>query len=271
MDIIAFSTELERQMRENLNLVIKSAGSASVPSLTARRLAVIAGSINELRDFVYRYKFSDVEQEIKFFKEIKPVFLSQYLYQKKVYQISLCEQFMAKDERLKYYHSVLKSMLRYAKRHHEFYLYCMAGETKNDALFFARLKKESDPMRDQLFTTARDGQLATLLSHNLINDHINEAIRGLNSEFMQPSALTWTGKKSELVELLFALHATGSFNNADAEVKQIAMTFEHVFHVDLGNQYDYLQKMRGRKTGQVAFLEKMRTKLLQRLDQLDQD
>ena len=39
--------------------------------------------------------------------------------------------------------------------------------------------------------------------------------------------LTWTGSKVALIELIYALHTEGVFNNGAADLKNIAEYFEH--------------------------------------------
>ncbi len=275
MDIISYSANLEKQMRERLDELNKSATltSSTSPdpiSLSARRLSVITEIVDELREFVYGYKFVSGDEEIKFFKEIKPVFASQYLFQKDVYSISLVDSFMNSKEKRRYYNSILSDLLDYAKRHRDFYLYCMTGEKSKDELYFKRAKKSTDPMKDRLFTTDRDGDLAAILSHLLIKDYLHDLIANLKGSHSPKSNLTWTGKKLELVELVFALHATGSVNDNDVGVKQIAQAFEKLFNVNLGNYHDYFQVIRNRKKTKLVFIEAMKSKLQLRFDEMDE-
>jgi hypothetical protein len=47
--------------------------------------------------------------------------------------------------------------------------------------------------------------------------------------------LTWTGNKTDLIELIYALDMEGSFNDGKVPLTQIAAYFERVFNIDLGN------------------------------------
>ena len=47
------------------------------------------GKLNELRDKFIGYKFTSQEEEICFFKEMKPLILSRLLYFNKIYTIEL--------------------------------------------------------------------------------------------------------------------------------------------------------------------------------------
>lgn len=275
MDIINYSANLEKHMRQQLAELEQSPALSSLRttdpiSLYARRLSAIAEIIDELRDFVYEYEFTSPDEEIKFFKEIKPVFASQYLFHKEAYSISLVDSFMSVKEKQKYYYSILADLLTHANRHRDFYLYCMTGDNSKDELYFKRARKSTDPMKDRLFTTDRDQDLAVILSHVLIKDHVNRLITNLKGNKSTKSGLIWTGKKLDLVELVFAIHASGSVNDARTGVKPLAEAFQHLFNIDLGNYHDYFQSIRSRKKARLTYLETMKAKLQSRLDELDE-
>lgn len=91
-------------------------------------------------------------------------------------------------------------------------------------------------------------------------------IRG--TDFQSP--MTWTGNKSDLVELIFAIQAAGSVNQGQVQIKQLAEVFEKIFNIKLGNYYDYLQNFRMRKSNQTIYLDDLRNKLVKKLEKLEE-
>jgi hypothetical protein len=271
MEILTFSKEVENQMSEKLKSLHSQSDASGISKegIAAKSLSIIGDAVSALRQFVYEYKFKAIDEEIKFFKEVKPVFVSQYLFHKELHSISLVDPYMDKEEKKKYFYSRLKRVLRHTRRQATFHQYTFSGDTSKDEIYYTRTRMRPQPMRDSLFSTERSETLAVILSHALIREYLTTAIQKLDSYSVYQSKLNWTGRKTDLVELLFALHSTGSFNNGNAEVKEIALVFEHAFNIHLGNHYDYLQKMRTRKSGQIAFIEKLKTSLRTRLDTLD--
>jgi hypothetical protein len=83
------------------------------------------------------------------------------------------------------------------------------------------------------------------------------------------SSLSWTGSKTDLIELIYALQAAGVFNKKEVEVKQIATLFENMFNVTLGNYYRVFQDIRLRKTGQTNFMNQLRDSLLNRIKEAE--
>jgi hypothetical protein len=59
--------------------------------------------------------------------------------------------------------------------------------------------------------------------------------------------LKWTASKASLIELLYALQTSGSFNNGSIDLKSLATSLENLFDIDLGNYYRVFQEIRIRK------------------------
>jgi hypothetical protein len=76
--------------------------------------------------------------------------------------------------------------------------------------------------------------------------------------------LKWTAKKTDLIELLYALEAAGCFNSGRASLNQIAVYFENVFNTDLSHFPRDFYEMRIR-LDQMPFIDKLRSLLKQRM------
>lgn len=85
----------------------------------------------------------------------------------------------------------------------------------------------------------------------------------------QTTSLSWTDSKVALVELIYALHEAGVFNNGKSDIKQIVGCFEEQFSVDLGNYARVFSEIRIRKSGQTNFLDHLRERLSQFIKNLD--
>jgi Asp-tRNA(Asn)/Glu-tRNA(Gln) amidotransferase C subunit len=81
---------------------------------------------------------------------------------------------------------------------------------------------------------------------------------------------TWTGSKVALIELLYALHTEGVFNNGTSDLKDIAEYFENVFNIDLGQYHRAFLEIRMRKSDQTKFLNALKEKLVKRMENTDE-
>ncbi len=80
----------------------------------------------------------------------------------------------------------------------------------------------------------------------------------------------WTGSKVALVELIYALHAEGVFNNGSSDLKDVAEFFEHTLNVDLGQFHRTFLEIRMRKSDRTKFLNSLRDSVLKRMDEADE-
>jgi len=263
-DIISFSSELETRMKEKLKDVNVTKDDVTVIAWT---LDFLRNLLDELKVFTISYKFKSEDEEIKFFKEIKPLFYSQFLFYKDVFQLKLLMSFKDESARKSIYLAVLQRLEEFANQHVEFYEYCFGNCSHLDEEYFVRKHQVQADNLDQRFSTGFDIMLANILSHELLRGYVFDLLISHSNE--QGSNLKWTGAKVDLIELLYALHATEVFNKGTADLKTIATFFENAFKVDLGNYYRVFLEIRQRKKGQTNFVDLMKSRLSVRLEEKD--
>ena len=88
--------------------------------------------------------------------------------------------------------------------------------------------------------------------------------------FQQRSKLFWTGNKTDLIELIYALQSSGAINSGSSDIKDIAIMCEQMFNINLGDYYRTFLEIRLRKINQTKFIDKLRDALLQKMDELDE-
>src|SRR5258708_38252445 len=135
IDIITFSDQLQNRMKKGLD----DLKSVQDEQLRARKaLTFIKEIIGELRTFTCAYVFRNEDEEIRFFKEVKPVFLSQFYYYKKLFTIELFGSFNDVRGRQNNYYKTLQKLENYVKKNKEFYEYSMTNATFLDQVYFMR-------------------------------------------------------------------------------------------------------------------------------------
>lgn len=266
MDILTYSKQLESRMREQLEEF--NADQDEILKV-GHALTFIREIIAELKQFASTYKFTSESEEIKFFKEIKPVFLSQFFYYKKVFALRLFDSFKDAKTRQANYYKILQQLERFVQKNLEFYEYCMTNTTYLDKHYFTRNKQTHKSIdRDEKFSTGYDTKLAKVLANELLKKYILDLLKKSQTDRSSDiySALIWTGSKTDLIELIYALHSVDVFNNGTANIKVIASAFEDVFNISLGDYYRTFQDMRIRKRSQTPFLDTLRGSFTNRLN-----
>ena len=246
-------------------------------------ITVILKSINELKKAATKTNFKSKSEEIQFFKEVKPLFTSKLIYFNLVYRIEMKKPNGGNKILKKYYNNELLKLKAFFDNELEFYQYFRSGSTYLDYKYFLRgefdIKLALDSYyfeSDMSFATSHDFKVATILANDLIELYLENQLLMLenneNSEKSQrkPNVkLTWTGSKVALIELIYALHTEGVFNNGAADLKDIAEYFEHTFEIDLGQYRRVFLEIRARKSDRTKFLTTLNDSLQKRMENSD--
>jgi hypothetical protein len=184
----------------------------------------------------------------------------------------------------KYYNNELQILKNFFDSELEFYQYYRSGNIYLDYKYFLRgkfdIKLTLDPYyfeTDTTFATSHDFKVATILANDLIELYIeNQLIKLENKENTEKSQrqpnvkMTWNSSKVALVELMYALHTEGVFNNGAADLKEIAEYFEHIFEIDLGQYRRVFLEIRARKSDKTKFITMLNEHLLKRMENSDE-
>jgi hypothetical protein len=264
------SDQLQEALKQQLEVI--SLENADPIAIASKSLLVIKVCLIELKEFARDYQFSNMTEEIGFFKEIKPIFMSQYYYHEKILSIKLNEPIDGHEEKLRYFYQELKLIQDFKNENCEFHKYCLTNSTHLDDRYFSREGyHNTNPNEDERFSTGCDNTLALLLANQMLRDYLQSAIKKVSSESEDEKILlTWTGPKTYLIELVYALQSAETFNNGKADIKQIASAFEKIFNISLGNYYRVFQEIQQRKKGKSYFLDQLMAKFIQRVNEFDQ-
>ena len=281
MDLKEFTSDLYEEMDKRLS-EINSSESNIIQRLKLSSSAILQFLLR-LKEFVTTYKFIDKTDEINFFKNIKPKFLSKLIYYRNAFEIQSRLPFGAATNRKKFLLKELNKISQYQKDNKEFISYYRADSVVFDDVYFIRNEPDSwlilnfDSYETDLnFTTFYDLKISKIIAFELLSEFIKAAISKtevgdeLKKEYNPDiSKLKWTASKVSLIELLYALQSSGSFNNGSINLKNLADTFEGLFHIDLGNYYRTFQEIRIRKESRTTFLDQLKERLTQRMDESD--
>ena len=232
---------------------------------------------------ITRNIFKSEQEEILFFKEIKPQFTSKLIYFNRIYKIEMKRPNGGNRVLKKYYQNELLKLKAFFDNELEFYKYYRSGNTYLDYKYFLRgkfdIKLALDSYyfeADKDFSTSHDYKVAKILANDLIQLYLeNQLIMIDNKDVSEKSQrkpnikLMWTGSKVALTELLYALHSEGVFNNGAADLKDIAEYFEHNFDIDLGQYRRTFLEIRARKSERTKFITALNDTLIKRMDNSD--
>ncbi len=244
---------------------------------------MIVNSIEKLKIVFEKEKNKSQELEIEFFKNIKPKFTSKLIYYNAIYKIETKKPHGGERIIKKYLNNELEKLKRYFDSNLDFYRYYRTGSNYLDIKYFTRgkfdIKLALDSFyfeADRTFSTSHDFKVAKIMAHDLIQVYLEDKLLIMeNKEPREKSQVNhklkqnWTGSKVALVELLYALHTEGVFNNGTSDLKDVAEYFETVFNIDLGQYHRTFLEIRMRKSEQTKFLNSLKEKLVKRMENTD--
>jgi len=267
LDIKIFSEQLYQSLKADLDAIAQD--HEEIATRASRSLVVVKSALAKLKDFVYEYEFVSKEEEIHFFKVVKPSFVCHYYYFDKILALRVNEPLNGVDTLKTYYYRELDLLQDFIRAHQEFYRYCISDSSQLDEQYFIRENATTDCIDiDCRISTGYDTTLAMIQANQMVKKHIHNLIKTISSEYSE-STLLWTGTKTALMELIYALQSVDMINNGKADIKQLATSFETLFNINLGNYYRYMQEMKLRKNGRTNFIDLMKEKLCQRLDDFE--
>ncbi|NDV60737.1 RteC domain-containing protein [Bacteroides sp. 519] len=238
----------------------------------------------ELKNFIAKYSFKEESEEIYFFKELKPQLLSLLVYQTRVYRIEMRMPAGSIEEQKKYLMKSQDYINYFFDMNTDFYQYYRSGSTHLDHFYFLRKKPDIGQIldnfhmeRDTNFSTCYDFKVTEILANDMLATYINSKLaeldqsqNGFVNETPVPKVkVTWTGKKTELVEQIYAWIEAECFNSGNISIKDLVEYIEFVFNIDLGDYYHVFIEMRERVGSRTIFLDKLIKFLNKRMDDAD--
>ncbi|MGQ7944170.1 RteC domain-containing protein [Flavobacterium sp. WC2509] len=272
-------SELEKQLK---SVHLETEHTIQSAELAIKSTAI---AVEKLKVFFIKYKYLKKKEEIEFFREIKPKFTAKLIYYNEIYTIETNKPLGTQKTIRKYYKAELQKLKIFFKENKEFYRYCRTGNNCLDHKYFIRAKYDPKLILDSTyfqadhrFTTSHDYKMAQILANEKIKVFLEDQLKQLERKPIEtkvPSQIVkkqkWTGSKVELVELIYALHSEGVFNNGISGLKEVTAFFESAFNIDLGQFHRVFIEIRNRKSDRTKFLNTLKNNLIIRMDDADEN
>jgi len=244
----------------------------------------ISNCLKQQKEYIRQNNFRNKENEILFFKEIKPSVYSKLIYFVKIFNIESKRPNGSDKSQKKYLLNELDKLEKYFSENLEFYQYMRNNMTFLDDKYFVRgrldLRLYVDTFiydADPDFSTSHDYKVAKIIANDLLSIYLKSELSIMerkdytaNKNFIiSKGKYRWTDSKAALTELIYALHAAKCINNGNIEIKEVANFLEALFRFDLGDYYrDYLQiKSRQNPT---KFIDTLKAALIKRINEQDE-
>lgn len=276
--IFEFQREMAK-LERNLQLLERSGKSAA--GLAKAGLECCLESLTRIQQELGNYVFIDEEKEILFFKEVFPSMHKKFLYFQEVYRMETEKPVQGVDSTEAYYQHHRQRVSEELEKLRFIHQYMETQDCSQDERLFTRAGRPdvcSPWFRldvDYRYGTPGTEPLARYYALEMLYDYLEDclaALRLAEARKVQEAdpafsslPLHWTDTKSALIELIYALHLTGSINHGKQGLRQLMTHFELLFQMPLGNFYRCFQSMKHRKQS-ARFLERLSQALRRQLE-----
>lgn len=234
--------------------------------------------INEIKKEVVQNGFSSTDEEIHFFKFVKPAFYALQIYEVDLYNLATNVPPGTGEMQKTFYEQELLYLFRFFRTHAFHYQYFRTGARELDAQYFTRDGRPGDiPVLELAdpcpgFSTPLDYLFAKFIAaerlQNLLIDKLTILYGGqsANSAKSAPK-LRWTGDTINLVELAYGIWLTNQINDGHASMAEITRWMEESFDVHIGDPNRRWQDIARRKSiSPTKYLDLTISEINKRLD-----
>lgn len=275
--------KIVKELDYNLDFLEKE--TEGVLEKAEESIRVTKRALKQIKILFLRKKLIPKNEEILFFKNVKPYVFSKLIYYVKLFSIESKRPRSSNKSQVKYFNNHIDRLQNYFNDNLEFYHYFRRGAIFLDEEYFIRGKADIRLFPDSLsffiddkFSTSHDTTVATIMAYDMLIIYLKREIDKLENNnsmetninaFKKQSKLFWTGNKTDLIELIYALHSSGAVNSGTADIKEMASACEQMFNIDLGDYYRTFLEIRSRKMNQTKFIDKLKNSLENKM--LDSD
>lgn len=280
--MIQFTTELKEEMECRIRTI--ESDERDILKRTSLTLKMLEELLQRLKKYIVEYTFTDEQEEILFFKEIKPRFFCNLLFYLKVFNLEMNRPMGSSETQASYFSRELDHISEYIGKRLDFYRYYRSGATHRDHYYFRRgvINLEEQYIdgfrfeRDSLFSSSCDFTVAKIQSFDLLQVYLREEQERIvqdkprlnDNPLKQIDVVPWTDKKAGLIEIIYSLDALGCFDNGELSLRKLQEFIEQHFDVKLENIARAFNDIKLRHNP-TMFLDRMKDALLKRIEEAD--
>ena len=277
-----FSNEIISKINTEIEISCIDSDISSAKAL--HMINFIRPLFEELREFTHQYMFQDSNEEILFFKDIKPFILSKLIYFNDIYLLELRKPNGSKEVLKEYYKKKQTAITEFCNANLDFYQYYRSKSTHLDRYYFLRGHENYKLChncgmfdKDPLFSTCCDHKVAKMLAYDMLEIYLQQRLQNIEKQevieysraSLPDNPFRWTAPKVAAIELGYSIYSAGVLNNGNADIKEIMTYIEASFKIDLGDYYRTYLAMRERKRDRTPFLNSLIQKLLRKMNEDD--
>ena len=240
-------------------------------------------TLSKLKDIVDKEDFENPGEEIEFFKKVKPCPMSYLIYFSEVRSCEARKPKAGKNFQFRFFEKELRKINKFFYKNNDFVQYMEQGHEYLDHQLFTRNHRKNYPFTPMInyyqypeFSSSHDMLWAKIQAMYRLIHFIREAMEtlrpGKQSGLLDKKhkVMLWSGSKTSLVELIYALYANGDLNHGTVDISTITSSFEDFFNIKLENIYKTYSEIKSRKGPRAKYLHNLILRLEAKMNQDDE-
>jgi len=241
----------------------------------------------DIQKLVVQKSFENAENEIFFFKKIKPQVTSKLTFYRRMAKIESLRPVCTIENQIRYLDHEIQKLHDYFNENGDFYTYYKSGQVYSDEFFFTRNKSNLvlsnnnyHYMVDADFSTIHDETVSKLIAYEQLEKYLDNEIlklqriktqRDLDPEFgVNKPTNIWNGNNASFIELMYALKEAGVIDNGRTSIKELVELFGKILILPEIDIYGGFQGIKGRKKDRTIFINSLRDALNRKIDESDE-
>ncbi|MGH2666891.1 RteC domain-containing protein [Flavobacterium sp.] len=278
---------MESTYKDALYSILKKEQEISLESVhiideSYRMIIFLQELLSNIKKYVLEHHFTEENEEIEFFRIIKPQILGKLIYYNKVYRIETSCPVNNGKMYYKYFSNELQQLKNDYKEHicnSDFYRYYRSGRTDRDHDFFRLGKINLNTGLnsfifevDTQFSTYYDYKISRIIADELLYNYLIIKINPVDKPDIilknteSTKDIFWTESKNAMIELIYALYASGAISHGKIGIRKISSVFQILFRTELGDIHHAFHRMKDRAGNRTLFLDQLKSSLEQYMD-----
>ncbi len=245
-------------------------------------LTAIRASLGNLQEMVLASGFASQNEEIDFFKTVKPRFYSLMILSAERYSFEMARPLRKGKGMDAFYERQLDYITRFFDQHAFLYQYFRMGATELDGLYFVRGSEISGivgadlPTLDPSFSTIGDYLFSKFIALEKLQERVllEMEVPSLAGTGVVRSKkgreLRWTGDSCNLIELVYGIFDCKQVNDGEVDLSDLMDVFEQCFQINLSRYFRRFTEIKRRKSmSKTRFLDEMAKVVNKRIEDGD--
>lgn len=263
----------EKQLILELEHILQ--GQSPMTTKAKKAAKLIQKTLSSFREQIRRDGFKCDEDEIYFFRNIKPkihAYLNFFLI---LYEIETSKYHKTDEELTNLIDKKMRMFRHIQGEYIDFVTYYMEGMTHLDRIYFLRptdlvkfTRHSATMMVDPEFSTTYDIVAADILAHQMLKKHLFPDKDNLKTRMPASPKMKWTGTKSDFIEFVYGLQGSAAVNYGDVEIIELCQALQSIFKIHIEDPYRIFIDLTNRKTAPVKFIPKMEEGFLRKVEEM---